>query len=78
MPPSERIVVGGIGLRNRGMHDSAGCSATRTSTVAICDLQKKQQLAVKAFIDEHYGTNDCATYSEINSFLERGRTSTPC
>lgn len=71
VPPSERIVVGGIGLRNRGMHDLRWMLRNSdVQFVAICDLQKKQQLAVKAFIDEHYGTNDCATYSEINSFLE--------
>ena len=28
--------------------------------VAICDLQKKQRLAVKNFVDNHYGNKDCA------------------
>ena len=37
--------------------------------VAICDLQKKQRLAVKNFVDTHYGSKDCAMYPEINGFL---------
>ena len=38
--------------------------------VAICDLQKKQRVAVKEYVDNHYGTKDCAMYPEINGFLE--------
>ena len=37
--------------------------------VAICDLQKKQRLAVKNYVDNHYGTKDCAMYPEISGFL---------
>lgn len=71
VPPNERIVVGGIGIHNRGMHDLRWMLRNPgVQFVAICDLQKKQRLAVKAFIDEHYGANDCAMYPEINGFLE--------
>ncbi|NQT14022.1 MAG: Gfo/Idh/MocA family oxidoreductase [Planctomycetes bacterium] len=71
VPPSERIVVGGIGIQHRGMHD-LGWIMRREEVqfVAICDLQKKQRLAVKEVVDQHYGTKDCATYPEINGFLE--------
>ena len=71
MPPSEKIVVGGIGIQHRGMDDLRSIIGhADVQFVAICDLQKKQRLAVKAFVDNHYGTQDCAMYPEINGFLE--------
>lgn len=71
VPPNERIVVGGIGIHNRGMHDLRWMIRhADVQFVAICDLQKKQRLAVKDFVDNHYGTKDCAMYPEINGFLE--------
>jgi predicted dehydrogenase len=71
VPPSERILVGGIGIQHRGMHDLNWILRhPDVQFVAICDLQKKQRLAVKTFVDNHYGTSDCAMYPEINGFLE--------
>ena len=68
--PSERIVVGAIGIQHRGMHDLKWLiKHADVQFVAICDLQKKQRLAIKDFVDKHYGTNDCAMYPEINGFL---------
>ena len=68
---ARRIVVGGIGIQNRGMHDLKWIMRSpEVQFVAICDLQKKQRLAIKGFVDKHYGTKDCAMYPEINGFLE--------
>lgn len=68
--PSERIIVGGIGIQHRGMHDLRWITGNAdVQFVAICDLQKKQRLAIKKFVDDHYGNNDCAMYPEINEFL---------
>lgn len=70
VPPSERIIVGGIGIQHRGMHDLSWIIGhEEVQFVAICDLQKKQRLAIKDFVDNHYGTKDCAMYPEINAFL---------
>lgn len=71
VPPSERIIVGGIGIQNRGRHDLGWIMRSpEVQFVAICDLQKKQRLVVKNIVDNHYGTKDCAMYPEINGFLE--------
>jgi len=71
VPPSERIIVGGIGIQNRGRHDLGWIMrSAEVQFVAICDLQKKQRLTVKDIVDKHYGTKDCAMYPEINGFLE--------
>ena len=70
VPPSERILVGGIGIQHRGMHDLGWImKQPEVQFVAICDLQKKQRVAIKNHVDKHYGTNDCAMYPEINGFL---------
>ena len=48
VPPSEKIVVGGIGIQHRGMHDLRWLIRHEdVQFVAICDLQKKQRLAIK-------------------------------
>ena len=68
--PSERILVGGIGIQHRGMDDLKSLiNQPEVQFVAICDLQKKQRLAVKDFVDNHYRSRDCAMYPEINGFL---------
>jgi predicted dehydrogenase len=70
VPPSEKIVVGGIGIQHRGMHDLHWIMGqSDVQFVAICDLQKKQRLAVKNAVDTQYGSQDCAMYPEIRGFL---------
>ena len=70
VPPSEKIIVGAIGIQHRGMHDLGWLiKHDDVQFVAICDLQKKQRLAIKDYVDKYYGTEDCAMYPEINEFL---------
>ena len=70
VPPSAKILVGGIGIQHRGMSDLEWImSLPEVRFMAICDLQKKQRLAVKNFVDARYGGKDCAMYPEINAFL---------
>ncbi|HNV20693.1 MAG TPA: Gfo/Idh/MocA family oxidoreductase [Candidatus Hydrogenedentes bacterium] len=68
--PSERIVVGCVGIRGRGLHDLRWMIGNPdVQVVAICDLQKAQREGVKGFIDQHYGNTDCAMYSDLREFL---------
>jgi len=70
VPPSQRIVAGCIGIQHRGMHDLNWMMREKdVQVVAICDLQKKQRLAVKNIIDRKYGNEDCKMYPEIREFL---------
>ena len=42
VPPSEKIVAGGIGIRGRGMHDLRWMTGQPdVQFVAICDVQKR-------------------------------------
>jgi len=70
VPPSEKIILGAIGIRGRGMHDLRWITGQPdVKFVAICDLQKRQRLSVKTFIDNMYGNKDCKMYPEIRAFL---------
>ena len=70
VPPSEKIVAGGIGIRGRGFSDLRWMTGQPdVQFVAICDVQKRQRLAVKKFADNKYGSKDCAMYPEIREFL---------
>jgi hypothetical protein len=68
--PSERIVVGCIGIRGRGFHDLRWIIRNPdVQVVAICDIQRSQRLEVKRFVDETYGNKDCAMYNDMRTFL---------
>lgn len=68
--PSERIVVGGIGIGGRGMYDLRYLiQYPDVQFVAICDLQKAKREATKKFVDEHYGNQDCKVYHDLREFL---------
>ena len=60
VPPSERIVLGGIGIGNRGSHDLRWMMPeSDVQFVAVCDPQRKRAEAVKQIVDTRYGNNDC-------------------
>ncbi|MCX5637709.1 MAG: Gfo/Idh/MocA family oxidoreductase, partial [Planctomycetota bacterium] len=68
--PSERIVLGGIGIRNRGSHDLQWMlPEPDVQFVAVCDAQKASREAIKQMVDTRYGNKDCAMYSDIREFL---------
>ncbi|MFO8014264.1 MAG: Gfo/Idh/MocA family oxidoreductase [Phycisphaerae bacterium] len=69
VPASERIVAGGVGIRNRGGHDLRWMLPNKdVQFVAICDAQKQSRERVKQMVDSHYGTGDCAMYSDLREF----------
>lgn len=68
--PSERIVMGGIGIGGRGTHDlNWMIGEADVQFVALCEVQKKRRDAAKAIVDGHYGNKDCAVYSDLRQFL---------
>ena len=70
VPPSARIVAGGIGLRGRGMGDLRWMLPNKdVQFVAICDAQKRSRETVKKVVDQRYGNTDCTVYPEVREFL---------
>ena len=72
VPPSERIVVGGIGIGRRGEYD-LGCFLQQPDVqfAAVCDVKEQRRNRVKDLIDAHHGTTACATYRDFHDLLAR-------
>jgi len=70
--PSERIVVGGIGIGNRGTYD-LGCFLEQKDVqfVAACDVKEARRIAAKKKIDAHHGNQNCAMYRDFRELLDR-------
>ncbi|HEV2970769.1 MAG TPA: Gfo/Idh/MocA family oxidoreductase [Pirellulales bacterium] len=70
--PSERIVVGGIGIGNRGSYD-LGCFLEQKDVqfVAVCDVKAARRDAVKKMVDQRYGYLDCDRYRDFRELLDR-------
>jgi len=70
--PSERIVLGGIGIRNRGGYVlSTMLPLPDVRFVAIADVRADRRAAVKAMADKQNGDDKCATYRDFRELLER-------
>ncbi|MEM6777041.1 MAG: Gfo/Idh/MocA family oxidoreductase [Planctomycetota bacterium] len=70
--PSNRIVLGGIGLGRRGQKVLDGFfQQTDCQFVAIADPQKERRESIKRKADEHYGNTDCVAYDDMSYILER-------
>jgi predicted dehydrogenase len=72
VPPSERIVLGGIGIGNRGTYD-LGCFLDQQDVqfVAVCDIKQARRDAVKKMTDKRYGNLDCGQYRDFRELLDR-------
>ena len=68
--PSERIVLGGIGIGGRGSGVLRWMLAEKdVQFVAVCDAKKSQRENVKRMVDTHYGNKDCDTSGDLREFL---------
>jgi predicted dehydrogenase len=71
-PPSERIVLGGIGLGPRGREVLAGfLKQDDVQFVAIADAQQERAEIIKRIVDRKYGSSDCATSQDMGDVLSR-------
>ncbi|UCF35217.1 MAG: Gfo/Idh/MocA family oxidoreductase, partial [Phycisphaerales bacterium] len=72
LPPSERIVMGGIGLGSMGSHDLGAFSGNRSvQYVAVCDVRRNVLRDRKGNIDKRYGNRDCKAYGDFRDLLAR-------
>lgn len=68
--PSERIVLGGLGVGNRGAHVLSALLAEKdVQFVAICDVKKASRDRVKSMVDAKYGNQDCQVSRDMREFL---------
>lgn len=68
--PSERIVLGGIGIGGRGSYDLGVMLAMPdVQWVAVCDVLKARREAAKKLVDSKQGNQDCAVYGDLRQLL---------
>ena len=72
VPPSERVIVGGIGIGNRGLYD-LGCFLEQKDVefAAVCDIKESRRTLVKKMVDAKYESPSCETYREFRELLDR-------
>jgi len=71
--PSNRIVMGAIGVGSQGTGDMQGfLSKSEVQMVAICDIDKGHLDNAKKIVDGKYGNKDCAAYHDFRELIGRG------
>ena len=68
--PSERIVMGAIGLGGRGSGD-LGCllGESDVQVVAVCDVRQGSREGARNMVNGRYGNQDCAGYRDLRELL---------
>ncbi len=70
--PSDRIVLGGIGIGSRGAAVlKAFLGNHDVQFVAVCDVREERREAIKSLADQNYGNRDCAMYGDQYELLAR-------
>jgi len=70
--PSDRIVLGGIGVGRRGRYVLGRMLAEKgVQFVAACDVQASRRQYVKDMVDGKYGNKNCVMYRDMFELLGR-------
>ncbi len=70
--PSERIVMGVIGVGGRGSGDLNWMLGEQdVQFVAVCDVHRGKREKAKADVDGRYGNTDCAAYRDFRDLLDK-------
>jgi hypothetical protein len=70
--PSERVVMGAIGLGGRNSYDmGAFMGEAEVRMVAVCDVQGGRREHARQAVNRRYGNNDCKAYIDLREMLAR-------
>jgi len=71
--PSNRIVMGAIGVGSQGTGDMQGfLGKPEVQMVAVCDIDKGHLDNAKKIVDDRYGNKDCTAYHDFRELIGRG------
>lgn len=72
VPASERIILGAIGIGNRGTY-VLGCFLQQNDVecVAVADVKLFRREQAKRMVDERNGNTNCVTYRDFRELLDR-------
>jgi predicted dehydrogenase len=70
--PSERVVIGCIGVGSQGSGNMRGFLGKKgAQVVAVCDVDRNHVNNAKATVDKRYGNADCKIYSDFRELIAR-------
>jgi len=78
--PSERIVMGAVGVGGQGTRHVGGgiwvqgggfVNKPQVQFVAVCDVNKRNRDNARNIVNKHYGNTDCAEYNDFRELLAR-------
>ena len=73
VPPSDRIVMGGIGFGMQGGSNMKNfLGKDEVQWVAVCDLDDNHLAEARDIVNQKYGNNNCATYKDYRALFARG------
>lgn len=71
--PSDRIVMGCIGVGSQGSGNMRGFLGKKeVQVVAVCDVDRGHYETAKNTVNNKYGNTDCATYLDFRELIGRG------
>ncbi len=73
LPPSDRIVMGAIGVGSQGKSNMRDFLKLKNQVqfVAVCDVDKNHQTEAKLLADKANLNNDCRIYDDYREFLAK-------
>ena len=70
--PSNRVVLGCIGLGIQGMGNMRTFRGnSEVQVAAVCDVHETQRREAKQAVDEFYDNRDCAAYKDFRELMDR-------
>ena len=71
--PSNRLVMGAIGVGSMGRGDLNGfLGKSEVQVVGVCDVDSGNSARAKGMADGKYGNTDCAVYEDYRDLIGRG------
>ncbi len=79
IPPSDRIVMGSIGVGSQGVSNMRNFLRKReVQYVALCDLDTGHLEKASAMVNQLYQNTDCRTHKDYREFLEKEKLDAVC
>ena len=79
VPPSDRIIMGSIGVGSQGVSNMRGFLPRKeVQYVAMCDLDTGHLEKASAMVNKFYKNTDCRTHKDYREFLEKEKLDAVC
>ncbi|MBC8006159.1 MAG: Gfo/Idh/MocA family oxidoreductase [Verrucomicrobia bacterium] len=79
VPPSDRIVMGSIGVGSQGTGNMKGFLPRKeVQFVSMCDVDTDHLEKASAIVNKYYKNTDCRTYKDYREFLEKEKIDAVC